>query len=337
MMVRREVFFIKETKLADALEIELTRFDEIVSLLESSLDSQLQLKESLHFVYRNKSLKIRIFSQEGAFAIANYLDIHGEASEMSLCKVLKLVEQYRINIIHTRIRQAIYANSSSLVLKGQRHWLNFEDVIGIFRTTQTKLEQVFENIQRTDNPMKVGEDFEDIEQALFFSFSGLEKFSIELAASLHSKIRREYCKRVPLVAPPVLEYLALAPSPSEKDVEKAMRYAAGRDKGKCQVTGVERDKYNQIKLVRHHLFDKNTYPPLADDPDNIILISEGISDEFHQWNGGNDKTCTIDDFIEFVELFYSQKHEIVLRLLRLRKILRCKLSLLPRALPESKQ
>ncbi|MEH2209784.1 hypothetical protein [Nostoc sp.] len=337
MVVRRGVFFIKERTLAEALDIELRKFDEIVSLLESSLDSQLQLKESLHFIYQNKSWKIRIFSKEGAFAIANYLDRHGEASEISLCKVLTLVEKYRITRIDRSIRQAISTNSSSLILKGQQHWVNFENVSGIFRTTQTRLEQAFENIQRTDNPMKIGEDFEDIEQALFFSFSGLEKFSIELAASLYSKIRREYCKRVPLVAPPILECLALAPSPSDKDVEIAMRYAANRDKKKCQVTGIERDKYNPIKLVRHHIFDKNTYRPLADDPDNIILISEEISDEFHQWNGGYDKTCTINDFIEFVELFYSQNHEIFLRLSRLRNILRYKLSLLRLALPESKQ
>lgn len=333
----RDNFFIKENILAEAFGLEIVKFDELVSLLESSSDSSIQIKESLHFRYRNKTLKIRLFSQEGALAIANYLDTHGEVTETALNMVLALVEEHRISRIDASIRQTVYENCSSLILRRQRHWLSSEDVFRIFKTTSSRITEAFGSIQRSDNPMRIEEDFEYLVDICYFSFSGLEKLSIELAAKLYSKERREYCQRVPFVAPPVIEYLALTPSPSEEDIRKAMNYAKKRDKEKCQITGVIRDKYNLIKLVRHHLFDQNTYGFLAAEPDNIITISEQVSDEFHQWNGGYNKTCTIDDFIEYIELFYSGKHEVVLMLHNLKRVLQIKLSQVQRSLPESDQ
>jgi hypothetical protein len=327
-------FFIKEKTLAKALSVDLELLDDKIAFLESSSDSNFQLKEWIHFIYRNKSLKIRIFSKQGVLAIAKYLDFHGKTTDKALRSVLVLIEKHRQNKIDTKIREKVYNHSSSLILSKQRHWLSYKDVYKIFKTTKTRLEEAFKNIQTSDTPMSIGEEFQYIENALYFSFSGLEKLSIELAVRLYSKQRREYCQRVPIITPAVIEYLAIAPSPSSQDIERAMRYAKSRDKEKCQLTGGVRNKYTPIKLVKHHLFDQNNYRPLAADPDNIITLAEEISDEFHQWNGGYDKSCTIDDFIEFVELFYSDKYEVVLMLLNRRSVLEVKLSQLQRHLPQ---
>jgi hypothetical protein len=177
--------------------------------------------------------------------------------------------------------------------------------------------------------MRIYEGFEVYESIFFFSLSGLEKLSIELSVSLRSEERREYCKRVAEVAPPVLEFLAIAPSPSQAKIFSAVRYAKGRDEFSCQITGVDLGN-----MVGHHLYDKNTYGFLADDPDNIITISENLSRDFHQWNGGNHKSCTIDDFIEYVEWKYPQKHKVILMLDNRRRILMLKLTQSQRALPE---
>jgi hypothetical protein len=88
-------------------------------------------------------------------------------------------------------------------------------------------------------------------------------------------------------------------------------------------------------LVKHHLFDQKNYRLIAADPDNIITISKAVSDEFHQWNGGYDKTCTIDDFIKYVEFFYSDKHRLILHLYNRKKVLDYKLKILQSRLPES--
>jgi hypothetical protein len=334
MQSAKNNFFIKEKTLAKALSIDLRILDDKIAFLESSSESNFQIKEWIHFIYRNKNLKIRIFSKQGVLAIAKYLDFHGKTTDVALRSVLILIEEHRQNQIDANIRQKIYNHSSSLILSKQRHWLSYKDTYKIFKTTKSRLDEAFKNIQTSDTPMSIDEEFQCIEDILYFSFSGLEKLSIELAARLYSKQRRDYCQRVPIVTPPVLEYLTLAPSPSTQDIDRAMRYAKARDKEKCQITGDVRDKYTEIKLVKHHLFDKNNYRPLAADPDNIITISEQISDEFHQWNGGYDKSCTIDDFIEYIELFYPDKYEVVLMLLNRRSVLEVKLSQFQRHLPQ---
>ncbi|MDB9313147.1 hypothetical protein PN462_08540 [Spirulina sp. CS-785/01] len=342
MSFNRRVFYIEEISLAEALGIEHRELDEIVDFLQKETDEDIRITESLHFVvqgYINRQqYPIRIFSREGALAVANYLDLQGKTTKFSIKRVVELLEKYRIIRIDGKVRRAIYRHSSSLVLRNERHWLSREDVARIFATSTSRLDKAFQDIQRSDSPMRINEDFGDFDYASFFSLSGLAKLSTELSLRLRSKERRDYCKRVKEVAPPVVKILALSPSPSQQDIDRAVRYAKNRDEF-CQITGVTRDKYENrlIKLVGHHLYDKNTYRFLADQPDNILTIAEYVSEDFHQWNGGNDKTCTIDDFIEYVEQKYSQKHEVILMLHNRRRILMLKLTQLQRRLPEGQQ
>ena len=351
----REFFFIRENELAEVLSLTLEELDEILEDLLAPINGygvqlglfgedtiigcsrRIELQEWVHFMYLNKKRQIRLYSQEGALAIADYLSQKKGIGELHLKAVLNLIEKgsnpFKIDKI---IRQAVYENSSSLTKRRGRHWISSRDVTRIFKTTSARLNEAFRNVKRSDNPMKIEEDFEDIDRVRYYSFSGLEKLSIELATSLHSSQRRKYCERVPLVAPPVLEELALPPaSPSDKDIQRAMTYAKGRDQEKCQVTESFRSKTNPIELVKHHLFDQKNYRIIAADPDNIITLSKVVSDEFHQWNGGYDKTCTIDNFIEYVELFYSDKHRLILNLYNRKKVLDYKLKLLQSRLPES--
>ncbi|WP_242541420.1 hypothetical protein [Phormidium pseudopriestleyi] len=171
----------------------------------------------------------------------------------------------------------------------------------------------------------------------FFSLSGLEKLSIELSLNLRSEQRRAYCRRVSEVAPPVLEFLAIAPSPTQEQISQAVNFVKSKNKKTCQVTGASRDKYNKlIEVVGHHLYDKNAYHFLSADPDNILTIDKRLHEDFHQWNGGTQKTCTIDDFIDYVEWLYPDKHELILTLHNKRIVLMIKSPQLQRTLPESK-
>ncbi|KPQ37937.1 MAG: hypothetical protein HLUCCO16_15200 [Phormidium sp. OSCR] len=337
----REVFYIEEIKLAEASGLNQQSLDEIVDFLQASADESIRIKEWLHFVIQNyvtKQQPIRIFSREGALAIASYLDLRGDATQIALNKVIALLNQYSLNQIDAKIRRAVYENSSSLVYKNKRHWLSREDVVKIFMTTSSRVRRAFGNIQRSDFPMRINIDFAYDDDGLrFFSLSGLEKLSIELSLKLRSEERRAYCKRVSEVAPPVLEFLAIAPSPEPKQIEQAMNFAKNRDQKTCQVTGVVRDKYNQrIELVGHHLYDKKAYHFLSADPDNILTIDKKLHEDFHQWHGGTQKTCTIDDFINYVEWRYPEKHELILTLHNKQRVLRLKLAQGQRTLPESR-
>ena len=337
MPIDRRVFYIEEGSLAEALELEQAEFDSLVNFLQISEDDDARLKDSLHFVvqgYVNKREAIRIFSREGAISIANYLDLQGEITQSALSKVIALLERYRMNKIDGEIRQTVYENSSSLVLRRQRYWLSREDVRRIFFTSTLRFHKAFQDIQRSDSPMRVNQDYEDLENSTFFSLSGLEKLSIELSLSLRSRQRREYCARVGEVAPPVLEFLSLVPSPSQEEIDRAMNFAKNRDQS-CQITGNVRSKSNRrIELVGHHLYDRNTYRFLSADPDNILTIDKLVHEDFHQWHGGYNQTCTVHDFIEYVEWRYPQKHEVILTLHNKQRILMIKLSQIQRSLPK---
>ena len=70
---------------------------------------------------------------------------------------------------------------------------------------------------------------------------------------------------------------------------------------------------------------------------NIITITKQISNDFHLWNGGFQKSCTIDDLIQYVEWRYPQKHKQILMLENRRRVLLVKLSQFQRALPEGNE
>lgn len=339
----REVFYIEERNLADALDLNPQGLDEIIDFLQASTDESIRLKEWLHFVvqnYVNKQQPIRIFSREGALAIASYLDLRGNATQISLKRVMvmALLDKYTTNKRDAKIRRILYNNSSSLAFRNQRHWLNQADVVRIFMTTSSRLNQAFRDIQRSDSPMRMNIDFENYEGMRFFSLSGLEKISKELSLKLRSEERRAYCNRVSEVAPPVVKFLAIAPSPPDpKQIDQAMNYAKNRDKKTCQVTGASRDKYNpRIEVVGHHLYDKNLYHSLSDDPENILTIDKRLHEDFHQWNGGTQKTCTIDDFIDYVKWRYPEKHELILTLYNKQRGLMLKLPQIQRTFQESR-
>ncbi|MFM6040704.1 MAG: hypothetical protein ACKPEO_08635 [Sphaerospermopsis kisseleviana] len=336
MLFDRATFYIEEGKLAEAFELTQRKFDEKCEQLIDSSDDSIRLQEWVHFIIQGKVNKqiIRIFSREGAIAIAKFLDIEGKVNKNSLNQVFSLFEEYRINQIDSIVRRSVYENISSLVVKRQRHWLNIEDVVNIFKSNKSRIREAFNSIQISDDTMIINADFENIDQ-VYFSLSGLEKLSIELSLNLRSKERREYCMRVREVAPPVVEFLALTPTPSEENIDKAMRYVKTRD-GCCQITNIARNKYEHklVELVGHHLYDRNNYKFLADDIDNIMTITEQIHDDFHQWNGGYQESCTIDDFIQYVEWRYPQKHKEILMLENRRRVLLVKLTQFQRALPE---
>ena len=327
-------FYIEEAKLVQALELTLKEFDD---LLEVLIADDRSLQESIHFIVQNHIAKkpIRLFSREGAIAITRSLEKKGIVNDATIKSVLTLIEQYRLEQIDTSVRRSIYENSSSLLLKNQRHWLSYQEVVKIFRTNVNRLASARDSIRKSDNPMIFDEDATKIEGVTHFSLSGLEKLSIELSLTLKSQERREYCERVREVAPPVLKSLALAPSPSESQIESAKRFVKNQNNQCCQITGSARNKYDNptLKLVAHHLYDQNNYRFFANDPDNIIAIREEISDDFHLWNGGFKKSCTIDDFIEYIEWKYPKKHDKILMLYNRREVLYQKLKMLQRTLP----
>jgi hypothetical protein len=108
------------------------------------------------------------------------------------------------------------------------------------------------------------------------------------------KDRRGWCESVEIVGKKTFKLLIDHQTTREHQIEAAMRAAKQRDKSRCQLTHVKRDKYNKVNVVAHHFYSRQHYPDLAASVDNLITLSEEVHTEFHTWNGGFDKPCTLD-------------------------------------------
>lgn len=323
-------FNFQEKDIANALNISIQDLDLTVEKIESS--DKLKWEELIHYVYTNRTLKERHFSRDGLLIIAEYFDNDRD----KVAEILSLIQVSNTRNIDGEIRKITYKQYPYFQAVGNKLWIKFYSCWRLLKTHPDYLKKVLDKIQLSSSPMIPDEDIREINGIIHYSLSGLAKMSLEVSTKLTSQRRKLYCKRVPIVVPPFTKALAqLPPAPSDKEVQKAMRDAQTRDKKQCQVTRELSDKYKKFNLCQHHLFDKNTYSLLAADSDNLISIKEEIHQHFHEWNGGTKKTCTIDDFIAYIDSFYSDKHELIAKLMKMRTILRAKLGEYQQVLPSN--
>ena len=84
-----------------------------------------------------------------------------------------------------------------------------------------------------------------------------------------------------------------------RDIEDARDIAMKRANYRCQITGSTED------LRGHHLFDVSTYPYFAASPWNFFVLTDLLHKEYHSFNGGTAKSCTIFGFWVW-RYFYKQ-------------------------------
>jgi hypothetical protein len=153
-------FTIREAELVDALEISAKKLNEIIQFFDSDPDDQWELRENDHFIYFNKSLDERLFSEQGAYAIAKYMDEN--TPKTIWARITEFITRHKEKIRNAFISKKILENSSSLTVRNSRQFLSKKDVVNIFCTSHARLNKAFEEIQRSLNPMKIYEDFDDI-------------------------------------------------------------------------------------------------------------------------------------------------------------------------------
>ncbi len=286
MVKKTTGFTIRESELAETLEITQQKLDEIITFFDSDSKDQWELKENDHFIFINKSLAERLFSEQGAYAIAKYID---ETQPQSIwTRIIEFITKHKEKIRNAFINQKIQENCSSLTTKNNRHFLSKKDVVNIFCTNYARLNKAFEEIKVSENPLILYEDFDDIEGIRYYSFSGISKLSRHLAKKLTVKDRRGWCQGVEIVGKKTFKLLADAETSQQKRIESAMAKAKRRDKNQCQITGIERNKQNKsVNIVVHHIYDRKSHAHLADCEDNLITLSQEVHNDFHTWNGGH--------------------------------------------------
>jgi hypothetical protein len=237
-------------------------------------------------------------------------------------RILEFLTKHKEKIRNAFISRKIQENCSSLAIRNNRHFLSKKDVISILCTSSARLNKAFDEIQRSHNSMKIYEDFDDIDNKRYYSLSGFYKISQHLAKVLTVKDRRSWCEAIEIVGKRTFKLIIDEQTAWQNKIDSAMNAAKKRDGDRCQITGLKRDKCNKaINITVHHIYSKEHYPHLAACQDNLITLTQEVHNDFHAWNGGFQKPCTVDQLLQFVNELYPDNYEVILKLNKVKNML----------------
>jgi len=309
---KKENFPIREAELIQWLSISHKRLDEIVSFFDADPNDDWDLVEGDDYQFVNKEKKLRNFSPKGAFKIASYIEKNEKRG--IFYKFKEFFTKHDQKIRRSLARKSIFAeltDSGEIKVCQGLAMIHKQSLRRILETNGSKLNKTVNHLQqRTDKPLELGVDFyEDEKREFWFSESGIVMISKSMSETLTNKSRQEMCKMIamefPLAFKEIQEHLD-DDTKQKIEIEKAKKRAKTRDKNTCQVTGQKPDKDVKFNLAVHHLYSVQKYPHLATLDLNLVTIKEEIHQEFHGNLGGFHQPCTIEDFIEFLHIYYPE-------------------------------
>ncbi|GBF54384.1 hypothetical protein N0824_02251 [Microcystis sp. 0824] len=311
---KKEIFTIREAELIQWLSISHKRLDEIVSFFDADPNDDWDLVEGDDYQFVNKEKKLRNFSPKGAFKIASYIEKNEKRG--IFYKFREFFTKHDQKIRRSLARKLIFAeliDSGEIQVYQGVAMIHKQSLRRILETNGAKLNKTVNHLQqRTDKPLELGVDFyEDEKREFWFSESGIVMISKSMSETLTNKSRQEMCKTIAMEFPLAFKEIQenLDDDTKQKiEIEKAKKRAKTRDKNTCQVTGQKPDKDVKFNLAVHHLYSVQKYPHLATLDLNLVTIKEEIHQEFHGNLGGFHQPCTIEDFIEFLHVYYPE-HE----------------------------
>ena len=131
--------------------------------------------------------------------LLNTLTKKKKKSIWKIIKVKEFITKHKEKIRNAFISSKIQENCSSLTVKNHRHFLSKKDIVNILCTSYARLNKAFNDTQQSLNPLKIYEDFDDIDGVRYYSFSGFYKLSKLLAKELIVKNRRAWCGAIEVV------------------------------------------------------------------------------------------------------------------------------------------
>lgn len=302
--------YITSKKLIETLNISSQELIDIETFFDDISDDEWELNKGKDYKIVCKATGLREYTSSGAYSIARYIEKTRKQSFWQILKEWFLHTKQEIR--RAFIREKILENCSSLVKRNNQFFISRRDVVTIFCTRSDYLSKMAELAQRSQHPLIKGEDYEDFidEGGLYFSVSGVYKIAQAFQTSLTRKNRRDWCEEVGSVIAPQVTDIVDQILKREQRIQKIMDAAKKRDKKTCLVTNTKSNKVNKIKLAAHHLYSKAEYPYLADVETNLITLTTEVHDQFHEYMGGYNKSCTIDDFIRFVKSYYPENNKV---------------------------
>ncbi|MFN5516082.1 MAG: hypothetical protein ACK5CA_15415 [Cyanobacteriota bacterium] len=328
MPYKKVTIYLTVQELCKKLQITSQTFYDIETKIKSDTSGNWQLKEGKHYKVVVKKTGLREYTEIGAYIIVDYFQTEYYKDKGIIVRIIENIKEWikglKRDIKQYCVRQRVTYSSASLVRRQDKFWLSRLEVARIFETRPDYLDKIHESLTKSDvignSPTLIllrDDDFyEDIDfKKRYYSLQGINKLAQQLSKSLSLNSRKSWCNDVGEIIEDQIAKIKLQVEKREKDIEKAKKSARDRDEKRCLVTGEKQVPAADFKLAVHHLYSQNEYPHLADNPINMITIKQTIHDQFHDhYMGGKNKPCKLEDFSDFLHLYYPQSTELIIYL-----------------------
>jgi hypothetical protein len=309
-----EDYILTSLELCKLLGISKDEFIAIENRMGVYPDGYLIEDRDYRVVIQSKGL--RDYSESGAYALASY-HLKGKDVNNTVCfnekwqEIKSFIDQRRIDIQLAFVGDHIFNHCCSLIKRNDLFFVAESDLIVIFKTKRKYLRETFAEAGRSDITIPIEDiDYSDniSESERYYSMTGTGKLATVMSNKLTKEERRKWCEQVDDLFPDTINKITRQIEQRQKRIESVVDKV--KRQKKCQVTGYEPNRLDNDSLAAHHLYDKATYPQLADVETNLMVMKQDIHNRFHnQYMKGTTKGCTINDFIQFVKINYPKFNE----------------------------
>lgn len=322
---------------AQILGISLDRLYEICEFFDSRSDDQWDLLEGEHFEWLSQSYRTRRFYEEGAMAIAKYLQETATSGFFSnlLDTVLEKLTHRRKKVRQLLVRRRVILELQSLegvIVHNDLVFIERPKVIRLLDTNGKGLNAAAKREQKNSSlqgrePMQMGVHFNTFESVEHWSQRGLARIAQNMSENLAQKSRKAWTEAVAEVVEDAIEEQKKYLESFDARVQKAVNQAKAAANKKCQVTLKNQGPTATFNLHAHHLFDRSTRPDLAARLENLLVMQDELHQGFHKWYGSG--SCEPKHFVDYLtsveawrfesSQMTSHLHRLINRLEKLQK------------------
>jgi hypothetical protein len=261
-----------------------------------------------HFEWFSQPQRTRQFYEEGAMAIAKYLQETVQAKRF-IGIIDKVVESLTNRRKHTRqmlVRRRVISEIQDLkgvIVRGDLIFLDRPKAIRILDTNGKGLNSAARREQENCSlngreQMEPGVHYDTADDTQYWSQRGLVRIAQNMSENLSKKSRKAWTEAVAEVYETAIEQQRKYLDSFDAKVQRAMKEVKDLAKKTCQVSLVKQRPDDPFDMHIHHLFDKSTRPDLAMLHENLLAMHEDVHDGFHKWHGSG--SCEPKHFVEYL-------------------------------------
>jgi len=307
---------------ASILGIKLKRLYSICEAFDARNDDEWELVEGVHFEWLSKNHETRQFHEEGAMALAKYLQETAQGKPVTgiLEKVIERLTNRRKHTRKMLVRRRVIheiSDINSAIVQGPLVFIDRKKTISILATNGKGLNAAARREQENCSlvgrePLEIGVHFDTVNHQQYWSQRGLVRIAQNMSENLASKSRKAWTEAVAEICEEAIEQQRKYLEDFKTRVDRVVKEVKEKARKTCQVSLLKQRPDALFELHAHHLFDKATRPELAAIHENLLAMHEDIHDGFHRWHGSG--SCEPKDFVEYLTTveswrFTSAKHQ----------------------------